>query len=177
MKNMTIQDGPTHIVVMGVSGTGKTSVAQYLCDRFGWKFAEGDDLHPASNIEKMSAGIPLNDEDREPWLTIISDWMTEQAQSGESTVVTCSSLKKKYRDTLRQAEGRVIFLHLAGDFDTIAARMTARENHFMPTSLLESQFATLEVPGDDEEVITIDIAPAKDVVKENAAQAVADYLA
>lgn len=162
---------------MGVSGTGKTSVAQHISDHFGWKFAEGDDLHPAANIEKMSAGIPLNDADREPWLKIISGWMTEQAQAGESTVVTCSALKRKYRDTLRQADGRVIFLHLAGDFETIAARMAARENHFMPTSLLESQFATLETPDDDEEVITIDVAPAKDVVKQNAVQAIENYLA
>lgn len=152
-------------------------MAQALQSRFALKFAEGDDLHPASNIEKMSAGIPLTDEDRTPWLRLIADWMTEQAEQGESTVVTCSALKRSYRDILRTAQGQVIFLHLAGDYDLIAARMAARENHFMPTSLLKSQFETLEAPGSGEEFVTIDISPDRQTVADHAAQAAAKYLA
>lgn len=159
---------PIHLVVMGVSGTGKTSLAEALTQEFGLTFAEGDDLHPASNIDKMSAGFPLTDEDRAPWLALIAGWMTEQAQAGNNTVVTCSALKKSYRDTLRSAQGRVIFVHLAGEKAIIADRMQHRAGHFMPASLLDSQFATLEPLSPTEEGIVVDIAGSKQEVAQAA---------
>lgn len=151
----------THIVVMGVSGTGKTTVAQALAREFAFEFTEGDDLHPQANIDKMSAGIPLNDEDRAPWLHAIAQWMTSQAQQNENTVVSCSALKKQYRDILRSALGCVIFVHLAGEKEIIAERMKHREGHFMPVSLLDSQYETLEALHDDEPGFVVDIAGTK----------------
>lgn len=159
---------PIHLVVMGVSGTGKTSLAEALTQEFGLTFAEGDDLHPASNIDKMSAGIPLTDEDRAPWLNLIASWMTEQAQAGNNTIVTCSALKKSYRDTLRTAQGSVVFVHLAGDKETIAQRMQLRTDHFMPVSLLDSQFATLEHLEKTEQGIVVDVAGSKSEVAQAA---------
>ncbi len=146
-----------HLVVMGVAGCGKSTVAQALQDRLGWAIAEGDDFHPASNIAKMSSGTPLTDEDRWPWLDLIVDWTAEQDRAGASTIVTCSALRRVYRDRLRAAPGRTVFLHLSGDADLLSGRLSARTDHFMPASLLPSQFATLEPLGDDEEGFVIDI--------------------
>ncbi len=148
----------THIVVMGVAGSGKSSVAIELQRRLGWPLAEGDDFHPESNIAKMSAGIPLTDEDRWPWLDLIVDWTAEQAAEGKSTIVTCSALRRVYRDRLRAAPGRTIFVHLAGTEELLSERMTARTDHFMPPTLLPSQLATLEQLDADEEGIVLDIA-------------------
>jgi gluconokinase len=140
----------THLVVMGVAGSGKSTIAAALSQHLGWACAEADEFHPQANIQKMSQGIPLQDEDRWPWLHQIQNWMTTQATAGKSTVLTCSALKQRYRQLLAQAEGRVLFLHLHGEADLIGQRMQGREGHFMPPSLLPSQLATLEPLSDDE---------------------------
>jgi gluconokinase len=147
---MNMQYPPTHLVVMGVAGSGKSTLAAALSKQLGWTCAEADEFHPDSNIAKMSRGIPLQDEDRWPWLREIRDWMTAQAQAGCSTVLTCSALKKSYRQLLAEAEGRVLFLHLDGGADLISQRMQGREGHFMPPTLLPSQLATLEALSQEE---------------------------
>lgn len=139
-----MQYPPTHLVVMGVAGSGKTTLAAALSKQLGWACAEADEFHPEANITKMTQGIPLQDEDRWPWLAEIRAWMTAQAQAGCSTVLTCSALKASYRRLLAEAEGRVVFLHLDGGADLIGQRMQGREGHFMPPTLLPSQLATLE---------------------------------
>ncbi|MFJ3382673.1 MULTISPECIES: gluconokinase [unclassified Curtobacterium] len=141
------------LVVMGVSGSGKSTVAAMVADRLGWDFAEGDAMHPPANVDKMHAGIPLDDEDRWPWLDVVSGWIDDHLRSGSHGVVTCSALKRSYRDVLR-APG-VVFVHVAGDGALIEERMSARTGHYMPTSLLASQLAILELPGADEAHITI----------------------
>lgn len=150
----------TAIVVMGVAGCGKTTVAEALAERLGWPVADADDFHPPDNVAKMRAGTPLTDDDRWPWLDRIRDWLT--AADG-SVVVTCSALRRAYRDVLRGAESRVRFVHLTGTQDLLAARMGARQGHFMPFKLLKSQLATLEPlqPDEDGVVIDIDAAPAE----------------
>ncbi|HEY1157958.1 MAG TPA: gluconokinase [Arthrobacter sp.] len=134
----------THLVVMGVAGSGKSTLAAALSQQLDWACAEADEFHPEANIAKMTQGIPLQDEDRWPWLQEIRGWMSAQAAAGKSTVLTCSALKRSYRDLLSQANGRVIFLHLDGGADLISRRMQGREGHFMPPTLLPSQLATLE---------------------------------
>ncbi|MEJ5998223.1 gluconokinase [Corynebacterium sp. H130] len=148
---------PIHLVLMGVSGCGKTSVARALAQRLSWPYAEADDFHPQENKDKMAAGIALNDDDRWPWLESLSRWMSANAMAGNSTVVTCSALKKSYRDLLSRSSGKVFFVHLSGPQELIAQRMSARTGHFMPTTLLPSQFATLEQLGEEENGITLDI--------------------
>lgn len=165
---------PIHVVLMGVSGCGKTSVARALEKQLGWPYAEADDFHPQANKDKMAAGIALNDDDRWPWLESLRSWMNIHAQAGNSTIVTCSALKRSYRDLLAEATGKVLFVHLDGTHDLIAERMTKRVGHFMPTTLLPSQFATLEPLAADEHGVTVDIAPpvselAKAVLDEIAA--------
>jgi gluconokinase len=140
----------THLVVMGVAGSGKSTIAAALSGQLGWACAEADEFHPQANIQKMSQGTPLQDEDRWPWLQKIQDWMTAQAHEGKSTVLTCSALKQSYRQLLSQAEGRVLFLHLHGEADLIGQRMQGREGHFMPPTLLPSQLATLEPLSEEE---------------------------
>jgi gluconokinase len=142
------------VVVMGVSGSGKTTVAELLSQRLGWPLAEADDFHPEANKKKMAAGIPLTDEDRRPWLIALRDWID---QSPGSTVITCSALKRSYRDLMRTAKADVEFLHLDGDREVIRRRMARRRGHFMPTSLLDSQLATLEPLQPDEPGIVVDI--------------------
>lgn len=151
-----------HIVVMGVSGSGKTSVAKPLAERLGWPFAEADDFHPRANIDKMSAGLPLTDADREPWLRALRDWQSERADAGHGTVVTCSALRRRYRDLLRGARGRLLFVHLSGSPELIAERLRHRSGHFMPPELLPSQFDALEPLAADEAGLTVDIGPAPD---------------
>jgi gluconokinase len=152
---------PVHLVVMGVSGSGKTTLAQILQRRLGWPYAEADEFHPRANIDKMAAGTPLTDEDRWPWLAAIRDWLTEQAHAGSSTIVTCSALRLAYRDVLREAQGRVRFVHLDAGADVIEPRLGKRQGHFMPPSLLPSQFATLEplAEGEDGVVVVVDVPP------------------
>jgi gluconokinase len=155
--------GATHLVVMGVSGTGKTTVGRLLADRLGWVFAEGDDFHPPANVASMQAGVPLDDAARLPWLREIRDWTAEQDRAGRSTVVTCSALRVVYRDVLREAPGRTRFVHLVGDAALVGARMSLRTDHFMPPSLLPSQLATLEPlgAGEDGLVVPVDGPPAQ----------------
>lgn len=143
------------MIVMGVSGCGKSTVAHGLARAIGGRFFDGDDFHPAANIEKMSLGYPLDDADRWPWLTRVG----EELARGDGIVVgACSALKRRYRDHVAAATGgQVLFLHLAGSRELIAERMAVREGHFMPPVLLDSQFAALEVPGEDEHAISIDI--------------------
>ena len=153
-----------HLVVMGVSGTGKSSVAHTLRDRLGWSFAEGDDFHPPSNLATMSAGIPLTDADRWPWLAAIADWTREEASAGHSTIVTCSALRRAYRERLRQAVTGTLFVHLAGSPDLIAKRLNARSDHFMPASLRPSQLETLEPLQADEPGIVVDVGDDIDTI-------------
>ena len=145
-----MQYPPTHLVVMGVAGSGKSTLAAALSHTLGWACAEADEFHPAANIAKMSQGIPLQDDDRWPWLGEIRDWMTGKSRDGLSTVLTCSALKQSYRRLLSEAGGRVIFLHLDGGAELIGQRMQGREGHFMPPTLLPSQLATLEPLSQDE---------------------------
>ncbi|MFJ3033818.1 gluconokinase [Curtobacterium pusillum] len=141
------------LVVMGVSGSGKSTVAAMVAEQLGWDFAEGDAMHPQANVDKMHAGTPLTDEDRWPWLDVIATWIRGHLDAGTPGVVTCSALKRSYRDVLR-APG-VVFVHVAGDGFLIEDRMSQRSGHFMPTSLLASQLATLEPPQADEAHVTI----------------------
>jgi gluconokinase len=150
------------LVVMGVSGCGKSSFGQALADRLGLAYVEGDALHSAGNVEKMRSGTPLTDEDRWPWLDRVAETLREPA------VASCSALKRVYRDRIRQgAGGPVVFVHLAGAKSLIAGRMAARSGHYMPPSLLDSQFAALEAPAPDE-AITLDIARPVDELIEVA---------
>jgi gluconokinase len=134
----------TSIVVRGVSGSGKSTVAAGLVERLGWEFAEGDEFHPAANVEKMRSGTPLDDEDRWPWLRTLAGWIGEREQAGESVVVTCSALKRAYRDVLRDGHPSVWFAHVTADAELLRERLTHRSGHFMPSSLLDSQLALLE---------------------------------
>lgn len=146
--------GPPIVVVMGVCGCGKSSVGQGLADALGCRFIEGDQHHPEANIVKMSAGIPLTDADREGWLAVIAGFIADADRASQPLVVACSALKRRYREQLRGDSARVLFLHLDGDKALIAARMAARTAHFMPTALIDSQFADLEPPGPDEAALT-----------------------
>ncbi|MEX6506118.1 gluconokinase [Jiella sp. M17.18] len=162
---MTGEDRPTALVVMGPSGVGKTTTAEGLAERLSWPFAEADQFHPAANIEKMTSGIPLNDDDRAPWLAAIRDWISAQADQGISTVLTCSALKRRYRDVLRQAHARVRFVSLVADPELVAGRLAHRKGHFMPASLLTSQYADLEPLQPDEDGVNVTVSmPPEEVV-------------
>jgi len=156
-----------HLVVMGVSGSGKTTVAKELAARLGYEFAEGDDFHPPANVEKMSAGVPLDDADRQPWLRGLADWARKRHQQGVSTVMTCSALRRRYRDVLREGAAGTCFVHLKVDRDRLVQRMSGRR-HFMPPSLLDSQLDALEPLGPDEDGVTVEVTdePAERVVQE-----------
>ena len=144
-----------HLVLMGVSGCGKTTAALNLHNALGWPVAEADDFHPGANIDKMSRGVALTDEDRWPWLKSMRYWMSERATEDVKTIVTCSALKRSYRDLLSGAQGRVFFIHLLAQPEELQERMAHREGHFMPPSLLPSQFAALEPLSDDEDGVTV----------------------
>lgn len=148
------------VLVMGVSGSGKTTVGAMLAGRLGWTYAEADDFHPPANVEKMHKGIPLTDEDRRPWLLATAQWMSEQAGPG---VVTSSALKRKYRDLLRTARPDLRLVYLEGSRELIGARMAARHGHFFPKELLDSQFRDLEPPTADEHplVVSVDGRPER----------------
>jgi gluconokinase len=151
------------LILMGVAGCGKTSVGQALSARLGVPYRDGDDLHPAGNVEKMQAGVALNDADRWPWLDRVAQALAEEAP----LIIGCSALKRSYRDRIRQgAGGAVQIVHLSGSRAQIAARMAARSGHYMPLSLLDSQFAALEVPGADEGAMTVDIGQPLEAVVE-----------
>ncbi|UGV28880.1 gluconokinase [Rhodopseudomonas boonkerdii] len=142
---------------MGVSSSGKSTIARALADRLGWRFADGDDFHPKANIEKQRAGQPLTDDDRWPWLQSIADEIDRVIADGGKLVVACSALRRVYRDLLLHGRHDIRIIYLNGSKELIAKRMAARKNHFMPPSLLDSQFRTLEVPGPDERPITVSI--------------------
>ena len=163
---------PLVLVFMGVSGCGKSTVAALLAGRLGWPFEEGDALHPQANVDKMRAGEPLTDADRLPWLERVADWIDARLDTGEDGIVTCSALKRSYRGLLDRRRRGVVFVYLAGDEDTINARITTRGGHFMPPSLLDSQFAILEEPGPDEPAIRVEIGPSPQQI----AQTVVDQL-
>ncbi|MGH3330318.1 MAG: gluconokinase [Nocardioidaceae bacterium] len=162
---------PLHVVVMGVSGTGKSTVARRLAARLGLYFLEGDSFHPAENVAKMSAGIPLTDEDRLPWLETLGALVAQRHAQGVSTVLTCSALRRGYRDILRNAVpgGDLLFVHLQAAYDVLEERMAARD-HFMPSSLLRSQLDTLEPLEADETGVCVAVAqPVGAVVDEAVA--------
>lgn len=149
---------PVAVVVMGVSGSGKSTVGAALAERLGLSFRDADEFHPAANVAKMSAGTPLTDDDRWPWLDAIGAALADAGRGGKGIVVGCSALKRVYRDRLRAAAHRpLVFVHLSGSPATLEERMQARKGHFMPASLLQSQLATLEPPTPDEGVITVSI--------------------
>lgn len=148
---------PTALIVMGVSGSGKSTIGMGLAEALGWDFRDGDAFHPPANVAKMKSGAPLTDDDRWPWLDAIAGHVASLEQQGEHVVIACSALKRAYRDRLRASGARLRFVHLAGSFALIDARMKARRDHFMPPSLLESQFATLEEPTADENVVRVPI--------------------
>jgi gluconokinase len=140
----------TSIIVMGVSGSGKTSVAVELARQLGWEYIEGDDLHPAANVAKMAGGHPLDDDDRLPWLRRIAEVVGAHEAAGTSLILTCSALKRSYRELLREGHPSVWFAHVDVPREVLAQRLAARQGHYMPPSLLDSQLATLQPLGDDE---------------------------
>ena len=142
---------------MGVSGCGKSTVARGLGDALGLRFADADDFHPPENVESMRAGVPLDDRARRPWLRALAAWMAERADEGCPTVLACSALTRAHRDLLREGAPGVAFVHLDGPADVVAARLAGRTGHFMPSSLLASQHATLEPLGADEEGVVLDL--------------------
>ena len=157
------------IVVMGVSGSGKSTVAARLAQRLGWDFAEADTFHSPANVEKMRSGIALDDEDRGPWLDAIAAWIDAQRMQRRPCVVACSALKRRYRKRLSDGKADVRFVFLAGPYDTVAARLAGRSGHYMPLSLLQSQFDALEPPGPEENPIVLSIAlPVDEIVSEVA---------
>ncbi|MFE7412502.1 gluconokinase [Streptomyces laurentii] len=162
-------DVPRVVVVMGVAGTGKTTIGPLVAEALGAPYAEGDDFHPAANVAKMSAGIPLDDEDRAPWLDAIGQWA--HGRDGLGGVVSSSALKRIYRDRLRAAAPGVVFLHLTGDRELIERRMRARQGHFMPTALLDSQFATLQPLREDEAGVAVDVSGTPEEITARAVAA------
>jgi len=148
---------PCALVVIGVSGSGKSTIADHLAERLGWRYEDGDGFHPASNVAKMSAGQPLADADRWPWLQAIADEIDRLSADGERAVIACSALKRAYRDILVHGRDDVRIVFLDGTQNLIAARLAARKGHFMPPGLLASQFKTLERPGANERPIIVSI--------------------
>jgi gluconokinase len=169
-------DGPVPLtlVVMGVSGVGKTSVAHALVERTGWVFQEGDDLHPAANRAKMAAGTPLNDDDRWPWLRRIAAWIGEQEAAGRGAVVTCSALRRSYRDLLEDGHPSVRFVHLLASEEVLGARVSHRYHEYMPPALLRSQLDTLEPLADDEPGVRVETEGDPAAVADRVLKAIAD---
>lgn len=155
------------IVVMGVSGCGKSTVAARLAQDLGWDFAEADTFHSPANIAKMSSGIALTDNDRWPWLDAIAAWIDARRVQGRPCIVACSALRRRYRERLAGGHADVRFVYLAGSYDTVAGRLAGRSGHYMPLSLLQSQFDALEPPGPEEKPIVVSIAlPVEEIVGE-----------
>jgi gluconokinase len=166
----------TVAIVMGVSGSGKTTVAKALAQEQGWILLEGDSFHPPANIAKMKAGIPLTDEDRWPWLQAIAAREDELLAAGQSAVVACSALRLAYRDILIGPRPDTLLVYLRGSKALIAERMKARKGHFMPPALLDSQFATLEEPGPEEHPIIVDIGRSPDAMIEDAIRQLKEHV-
>lgn len=152
------------IVMMGVTGSGKSTIGSLLAERLGVPFIDGDDLHPEANREKMRAGLPLDDDDRAPWLDRIGATIAEARRDGVDVVVACSALKRRYRDALRREAGDLVVVHLQGERDVIASRLDARSHEFMPVTLLASQIDALEPLGDDEAHLMADVTLAPDAM-------------
>jgi carbohydrate kinase (thermoresistant glucokinase family) len=149
---------PAAIIVMGVSGSGKSTIGALLAEALGWPFADADGFHPAANVAKMAAGQPLTDEDRWPWLDAITAHIGASRTAGQPVVVACSALRRAYRERLRAGLSDLIFLHLAGAPEVIATRQAARQGHFMPPSLMASQFATLEDPAAEADAVKVSVS-------------------
>ncbi|MFJ4618611.1 gluconokinase [Streptomyces sp. NPDC088812] len=160
---------PHVVAVMGVAGTGKTTIGPLLAARLGVPYAEGDDFHPQANIAKMTAGTPLDDDDRWPWLDAIGTWA--HGRAGLGGVVSCSALKRSYRDRLRAVAPDLVFVHLAGDRALIEDRMTQRQGHFMPTALLDSQYATLQPLQEDEAGVVVEVTGSPEEISRRAMEA------
>jgi gluconokinase len=162
---------PCALIVMGVSGSGKSTIAENLAERLGWRYEDGDKFHPTSNVAKMSAGHPLTDEDRWPWLQAIADEIDRACKAGEHVVIACSALKHSYRDVLVHGRTDVGVVYLRGTQELIAGRLAQRKGHFMPPGLLASQFKTLEPPDTDENPMTVPIdASVEEIVDDIASQ-------
>jgi len=159
-------------VIMGVSGCGKSTIGEALADVLNCPFYDGDDFHPPENVAKMASGNPLNDVDREPWLAALHDLLLAHSEKGETAVLACSALKKKYREQLRAGNDTVVFVYLQGDFDLIWERMQMRQNHYMKAEMLQSQFDTLEVPDELEALIVPITRSVEDIVSTIVADAV-----
>lgn len=155
---------PQFVIVMGVSGSGKTTVATGLADALGWTYVEGDELHPAANVEKMRAGTPLTDDDRWPWLRKIGEWIDEHGAQGKSAVITCSALKRSYRDLLREGRPGVQFCHVDVSREQLETRLEQRQGHYMPASLLQSQLDTLQPLQDDEPGVVVESKGGQEAV-------------
>lgn len=167
---MSSSNIPRVVIVMGVSGCGKSTIAAMLAGRMRWEFEEGDALHPPANVAKMAAGQPLDDRDRAPWLDTVAAHIDAWRESGRSGVITCSALKRRYRDVLIGDRPDVRIAYLKGSKDLIANRLAARQGHFMPAALLDSQLAALEEPTEDEHPITVEIGPRPEVIAARIAE-------
>jgi len=164
LETGAVARSPLIVIVMGVSGSGKSLVGSALAEALGARFAEADSFHPPENINRMSAGMPLRDEDRWGWLDAIAIEIADAERKGETLVVTCSALKRIYRDRLRLASRHIRFVYLEVDRDTAAARVAARKGHFMPASLIDSQYADLQIPAADENAIALDARKAPQAI-------------
>jgi len=160
---------PVVLVLMGVSGCGKTTVGELLAQRLHWPYEEGDALHPPANVAKMAAGHPLDDADRAPWLARVADWVDARLAAGECGVISCSALKRAYRELIDRHGAGVHFVYLHGSRELIASRLGGRHGHFMPSTLLDSQFATLEEPGPDEPALRVEIGDTPDAIARHIA--------
>ncbi len=162
---------PQVLVVMGVSGVGKTTIARALDERLHWPFQEGDELHPRANVDKMASGHALTDADRAPWLRAVAAWIEARRQAGEPGVITCSALRRSYRDAITGGRPGVRIVYLRADRAVIAERLGRRQHHYMPADLLQSQFATLEEPSPDEHALTVQVhGGVEDIVAEIVAK-------
>jgi len=164
MTGQTIPEAVHALIVMGVAGSGKTTIARALAERIRWPFRDGDEFHPASNVAKMSSGQPLTDDDRWPWLRAIAAEIDRTIDTSGHVVIACSALKRAYRDILIGPRAGVRLIYLKGSRDLILQRLRSRRGHFMPPQLLDSQFATLEEPRADEKAVVIDIAASVDAI-------------
>ena len=161
---------PVRVVLMGVSGCGKSTVGASLASHLGWRFMEGDSLHPPENVAKMAAGQPLDDQDRAGWLGTLAEQLAQARAAGQGLVVSCSALKRAYRDRLRAGDADTLFVHLDGSRDVIAARLAARQHLYMPPSLLDSQFGALQVPDPDEAALSLSVQLPPDQLIQAIAQ-------